>query len=118
MPSEESANLHKKKKTPPDPHFTLSCIGGEHRARTYRLQPQPWRAKLAHLEDGDDGPQQGVEILPVRNCISCVRPEAELATKDVHSQDAIGTGRGISGTFKSLCHYCELLRVIPPSNPT
>lgn len=72
----------------------------------------PQRAKLAHLEDGDDGPQQGVKILPVRNCISCVCPEAELATKDVHSQDAVWTRSGDGVKYKYLCHYNELIGVI------
>lgn len=79
----------------PDPlHFALA---------------HPQRAKWAHLEDGDDGPEQGVEILPVRNCISCVCPEAELATKDVHTQDALEQD---DVKYKYFCHNNELIRVI------
>lgn len=91
-------NTPQWEKAPPDPlHFALA---------------HPQREKWAHLEDSDNGPQQGVKILPVRNCISCVCPEAELATKDVHSQDAVGTRSGDSVKYKCLCHHNELIKVI------
>lgn len=71
------------------------------------LWPQPHRAVLAgtlvdargrpaqpaHLEHGDDGPQQGVKVLPVGDRVSRVCAEAEFAAKDVHPKDAGGEGR-------------------------
>lgn len=87
--------LLREEKASPDPlHFALA---------------HPEGAKWAHLENGDNGPQQGVKILPVRNCISCVCPEAELATKDVHSQDALEQDHV---KHKYLCHHNELIGVI------
>ena len=50
----------------------------------------PWTQAGAHLEHRDDGPQQGVEVLPVRDRVSCVRAQAEFAAKDVHPKDAGG----------------------------
>lgn len=40
-----------------------------------------------HLENCDNGPQQGVKVLPVWHCVSSLRLQTELTAKDVHPQD-------------------------------
>lgn len=45
------------------------------------------RAVCSYLEDSDDGPQQGVKVLPVRHGVARLRLQAELTAKDVHPQD-------------------------------
>lgn len=65
----------------------------------------PWTRAGAHLEHRDNGPEQGVEVLPVRDGVSRVRAEAELAAKDVHSKDAGGETEEAQGTHthSALC---------------
>lgn len=43
--------------------------------------------RRGYLEDGDDGPQQGVEVLPVRYGVTRLRLQAELTAKYVHPQN-------------------------------
>ncbi len=40
-----------------------------------------------YLENSDYGPEQGVEVLPVRYCVTGLCLETELTAKDVHPQD-------------------------------
>ena len=64
----------------------------------------PWTQAGAHLEHRDDGPQQGVKVLPVGDRVSCVRAEAEFAAKDVHPEDAEGRMEVAQGTHThTLC---------------
>lgn len=69
----------------------------------------PWTQARAHLEHRDDGPQQGVEVLPVRDRVSCVRAQAEFAAKDVHPKDAGGRMEVAQGA-----HTHTKLSVRPP----
>lgn len=41
----------------------------------------------SYLEDSDDGPQQGVKVLPVRYGVARLRLQTELTAKDVHPQN-------------------------------
>ena len=58
----------------------------------------PWTQAGAHLEHRDDGPQQGVKVLPVGDRVSRVRAQAEFAAKDVHPEDAGGRMQVAQGT--------------------
>lgn len=42
---------------------------------------------LPYLEDSDDGPQQGVKVLPVRYGVACLCLQTELTAKYVHPQN-------------------------------
>lgn len=55
--------------------------------------PQPQRQQVGllsapYLENGDDGPEQGVEVLPVGQSVA-VPLGSELAAKEVHPQNAV-----------------------------
>lgn len=57
-----------------------------------------------YLEHGDDGPQQGIKVLPVGDRVSGVCCQAELAPEEVHAQDAKGrTGWQGGGQQVSRC---------------
>lgn len=45
------------------------------------------KAVCSYLEDSDDGPQQGVKVLPVRYGVARLCLQTELTAKDVHPQD-------------------------------
>lgn len=40
-----------------------------------------------YLEHSDNGPEEGVEVLPVRDRVPRLRLETELTAEDVHAQD-------------------------------
>lgn len=63
---------------------------------------RPQTHAAAHLEHCDDGPQQGVKVLPVRDRVSRVRAEAEFAAKDVHPKDAGKDGVGARDSHTKL----------------
>lgn len=65
-----------------------------------------------HLEHSDNGPQQGVEVLPVGDRVPCVRTEAEFAAKDVHPENAGEGWRWLEGLART-----KLLPVHPASFP-
>lgn len=46
-----------------------------------------WVLSGLYLENGDDGPEQGVEVLPVGQRVA-VSLGGELAAEEVHPQDA------------------------------
>lgn len=45
------------------------------------------KAVGSYLEDSDDGPQQGVKVLPVRDGVARLCLQTELTAEDVHPQD-------------------------------
>lgn len=57
----------------------------------------------SYLKDSDNGPEQGVKVLPVGYCVSCVCLQAELTTKDMHPKDT-ATHEGISPTINNITH--------------
>lgn len=40
-----------------------------------------------YLKNCDNGPEQGVKVLPIWYCISCLCLQTEFAAKDVHPKD-------------------------------
>ena len=45
------------------------------------------KAVRSYLEDSDDGPQQGVKVLPVGYGVARLCLQTELTAKDVHPQN-------------------------------
>ena len=50
--------------------------------------------EITDLEDGDDGPEQRVEVLAVGDGVARLRLQTELTSEDVHPQDTATHGTG------------------------
>lgn len=59
-----------------------------------------------YLEYSDNGPQQRIKVLPVRDCVSGVSLQAELAAKEVHAQDADGRRQAAVSGGQGWGHLC------------
>lgn len=76
-------------------------------------------SSILYLENRDDGPEQGVEILPVGQRVA-VSLRSELAAKEMHPQDAAGresrgsTGDDIALLLKTNNHTAGLCFFISP----
>lgn len=53
----------------------------------------------SYLKNSDDGPKQGVKVLPVRHCVSCFCLQTKLTAKYVHPQDAATQTRVSSNNY-------------------
>lgn len=59
-----------------------------------------WALRSSNLKDGDDGPEQGVKILPVWQCVP-IPLGRKLAAKQMHTQDAEDTGSQGQGQVRA-----------------
>lgn len=56
------------------------------------------RPAQLYLEHGDNGPQQGIKVLPVGDCVSGICFQTEFAAEEMHAKDAEGGGWTGTGT--------------------
>lgn len=89
--------LCSSKNTPPPPwgaeSLSLPLFTAQSRLRlsgAASVYIRGWPLPGLYLEHGDNGPQEGVKVLPVGDRVTGVCLQAELAAKEVHTQDAEG----------------------------